>query len=123
MIYWIGVVMVYFLFRLHSSRAPKLALSYIVLGLLGVVALYISNPDMRIARLNLERQNAKEVDIEYLRQLSLDAVPVLVEFETTQGVRDILESKYYNLPSLDWRQFNYGRWRGAETLKTMFQIS
>ncbi len=124
MIYWIGGVMFYFLFRLHSDFAPKLAPSYIVLGLLGVFALYISNPDARIAQVNLEgAQEVKEVDIEYLRQLSLDAVPVLVGFETMQGVRDILESKYANLPDSDWRHFNYGRWRGAEMLKAVFQIS
>ncbi len=124
MIYWIGVVMMYFLFRLHSNYAPKLAPSYLVFGLLGVLALYISNPDTRIAQVNLERAKvSNKVDTEYLSQLSLDAVPVLVNFETTQGVKAILESKYYNLPTSDWRHFNYGRWRGAERLKAMFQIS
>lgn len=123
MIYWIGVVMVYFLFRLYSDKAPQLAPSYIVLGLLGVFALYISNPDARIARVNLARaKESREVDLEYLRQLSLDAVPVMTRYEKEMsGLKDVLEDKYYRLPDTDWRQFNMGRYRGAETLKQMFQ--
>jgi hypothetical protein len=125
MIYWIGVVMLYFLYRLYSDKAPRLAPSYIVLGLLGVIALYISNPDARIAGVNLERAKAsREVDLEYLRQLSLDAVPMIAKYQATlPGLKDVLEDKYYTLPDRNWRQFNLGRYRGAERLKEMFQIS
>jgi hypothetical protein len=125
MIYWIGLVMLYFLFRLYSSKAPRLAPSYSVLELLGVLALYISNPDAHIAGVNLERaKESREVDLEYLEQLSLDAVPVMVKYEDTMlGLERVLEYKYDDLPDSDWRQFNLGRYRGVEKLKEIFQVS
>jgi Domain of unknown function (DUF4173) len=127
MIYWIGLVMFYFLFRLYSSKAPKLAPSYIVLGLLGVIALYISNPDARIATVNLEgAKELNKVDVDYLDNLSLDAMPVIARFSQTQQDWDldsVLSSKYYSLPDSDWRQFNWGRWRGSEVLKAIYQVS
>ena len=127
MIYWIGLVMLYFLFRLYSIKAAKLAPSYIMLGLLGVLALYISNPDARIATVNLERaKELNKIDVDYLDHLSLDAVPVIARFYQTQPGLDldsILSAKYGNLPDSDWRQFNWSRWRSSEVLKALYQVS
>jgi Domain of unknown function (DUF4173) len=121
---WIGVVMLYFLFRLHSNYAPKLAPSYLALGILGVVALYLSNPDVRIARFNLERsQTSANVDVDYLENLSLDAIPVITSFIKNQSATPeafllwyLLSDKYQALPKADWRSFNLGRWQGAKAL-------
>jgi Domain of unknown function (DUF4173) len=127
MIYWIGLVMLYFLFYLFSPKAPKLAPSYILLGIVGVVGLYISNPDARIATVNLEQaKQLSQIDIEYLEHLSLDALPVIAAFYQTHPEWDldpVLSLKYFTLPDSDWRQFNWGRWRGSEVLKAIYQVS
>jgi Domain of unknown function (DUF4173) len=126
---WIGVVMFYFLFRLHgfglaSSLVPRLAPSYLVLGLLGVVALYLSNPDAQIARFNLERlQTSVDVDVAYLENLSLDAIPVITTFIENEPTSTeafyltyVLEYKYLDSSQSDWRSFNWSRWQGTRAL-------
>jgi hypothetical protein len=122
---WIGVVMAYFLCRLHLHSVPKIAASYIVLGLLGIVALYLSNPDARIAEVNLERsQTSVEVDVNYLYNLSLDAVPTMTAFVknqpenlTSSQLESLLKQKYEFLLPTDWRGFNLGRWQGERGLE------
>ena len=122
MIFWIGTVMLYFLVRLFYTHAPKVAPAYLALGLLGVVALYVSNPDARIAQVNLARVQHSELDAGYLDQLSLDAAPVIVRSldtlpveERSEVARD-LRRKRRDLHAADWRSFNVGRWRGARAL-------
>ena len=120
MIFWIAVVMLYFVFRLLRA-APRIAPSYLVLGILGVLSLYLSNPDAQIARVNLERfDKGVSLDSYYLSQLSGDAVPVIYSY--------LLEHKGVALPDLeaqfessmdqhDWRSFNYGRWNARRLAK------
>jgi hypothetical protein len=122
---WIGVVMLYFLCRLHIENVPKIAPSYIVLGVAGVVALYISNPDARIASVNLgQTQTSEEIDVDYLYKLSLDAVPVMKTFTesqpdspTSRRLETVLELKRNGLGRIDWRGFNIGRWQGERGLE------
>ncbi len=122
---WIGVVMLYFLCRLHLEKFPKIAPSYILLGVAGVVALYFSNPDARIASVNLgQAQTSAEVDVNYLYELSLDAVPTMVKFLeaqpenlTTRQVEDLLKLKSETFAIPDWRGFNLGRWQGGRGLE------
>jgi hypothetical protein len=122
---WIGVVMAYFLCRLHLNRFPKIALSYILLGVAGVVALYLSNPDARITEVNLgQAQTSAEVDVNYLYELSLDAVPTMINFletqrggMTTRQLEDLLKQKHEFLLPTDWRGFNLGRWQGGRGLE------
>jgi Domain of unknown function (DUF4173) len=123
MTFWIGAVMVYFLFRLYSSRAPKLLPSYITLGLVGVFALYLSNPDAQITRFNLSQaQASNEVDIFYLARLSDDALPVMTNFAQGRApgqdqLNEVLETRWAHLPTTDWRSFNLGRWQGQQALR------
>jgi Domain of unknown function (DUF4173) len=120
---WIGVVMLYFLFRLHSRKVPKLAPSYILLGVAGIVALYVSNPDARIAGFNLEQaQTSIEVDVDYLSHLSQDAIPIIIEFVTQQPTTletRLLQNLLDNTtiyPTSDWRSFNLSRWQATHQL-------
>jgi hypothetical protein len=122
---WIGAVMLYFLFRLHSQHVPKIAPSYVLLGVLGVVALYLSNPDARIASYNLGRsQTLVEVDVAYLENLSLDAVPVMAKFLATQSktisawqLENLLRLERQAFITTDWRSFNLGRWQAGRVLQ------
>jgi hypothetical protein len=138
---WIGVVMLYFLFNLHNNYFNKfipsygtlkyIAPSYLALGILGVVALYISNPDARIAKFNLERsQSSVEIDVAYLGNLSLDAMSVMTAFMQQQSATAeaflltyLLDDKYQTLPEADWRSFNLGRWQGTKALDNFMSQS
>ncbi|MCA9837115.1 MAG: DUF4173 domain-containing protein [Trueperaceae bacterium] len=124
MIIWIAVVMLYFLFQLFSSKAPKLLPSYIILGVLGVTGLYLSNPDAAIARTNLSRISVEsEFDAEYLGELSLDIVKPIQDYleqnpesPVRYKLHEVLRDKTFKLPEADWRSFNVGRWHGEKQL-------
>lgn len=130
MIIWIALIMLYFLVRLHSTRAPKIIPTYLVLGVLGVISLYLINPDQRIAQTNLNRINtATELDVDYLSELSLDAVPALVQHlqktspngavsnDEDLQLQQLLFYKASQLEKTDWRSFNIGRWQGSKALQ------
>ena len=145
MIFWIGVVMFYFLAKLFSEKLPKVAISYIFLGMMGVITLNIVNPDGFIARVNLERslENDLEVNIRrenisvssslrslkldknYLNWLSADTVPVLVNYYEAYKekgkesvIEELLENQAKKLKKInDWRAWNLGRARAKLYLK------
>ncbi len=125
MILWIAVVMLYFLFQLYSTKAPKLVPSYLILGVLGVFALYLSNPDATIAKTNLSRISPEsEFDAEYFRELSLDSVVPISDYLAQNPnlavrfkLQQVLEDKTHNIHETDWRSFNVGRWQGEKMLK------
>jgi hypothetical protein len=127
MILWIAGLMVLFLLRLHSPRAPKLAYSYFVFGMLGVIGLYVSNPDARIANINLARAQAGlSLDVSYFYQLSADAAPsVLSYYEASAGDDEVQDQlapliEWYLRQDLNdtynWRAWNWGRWQRSRRL-------
>lgn len=119
MIFFIGVVMVYFLVRLFYKAAPRVAPSYIVLGVLGVLALYISNPDARIAATNLNRDEAVPIDVAYFVALSLDAAPAIqtyLDSTPNRELQHILKDKVSSASS-DWRGANWGSWRAKQLVE------
>ncbi len=129
LIVWIAVIMVYFLVRLFYKNAPKILISYLVLGLLGVLGLYAVNPDARIAHTNLNRlDSAVELDIDYLYNLSLDATPTIAKQlndntnklseSTLTELKNLLTYQAQNQTALNWRSFNFSRWQGRNLLKT-----
>ena len=120
---WIGAAMLYFVLRLYYRKAARLAYAYLVLGVLGVTALYVSSPDARIAQVNLSRAETSELDLAYLERLSQDAVPVLAAYSraysdtpTAQRLSAILDRRY---DQEDWRSFNWGRWRAQLSLEQL----
>lgn len=117
---FIGALMPLLLLRLHRPAAFQLAPSYLMLGIAAVVVLYLSNPDAQIARYNLSRApSSVAVDIQYLHQLSLDAVPVLISARGESAlVKQVLEQKRLTLPVSDWRSLTISRWQAARQLTT-----
>ncbi len=121
LIVWIALIMVYFLVRLFYKKAPKILISYLVLGLLGVLGLYTVNPDARIAHTNLNRlDSAVELDTDYPYNLSLDATPSIAKHlndntnklteNTLTELKSLLSYQAQNQTALIWRSFNLGRW-------------
>ena len=95
-----------------------------LLSLGAVIVVGCLNVDSAIAKFNINKYKTdisedKEIDIAYLKTLSYDAVPVLVEFykqsdgEVRQELAYYLEKKYYDMLSAkrdkDFRSFNI-RW-------------
>jgi hypothetical protein len=81
-------------------------------GLLGFTAI---NPDGAIARRNLERYaQTGNIDVEYLGQLSADAIPVLMEH--SDPVTDRVLEDYQGLPaeSEPWSSANLSRIRARQ---------
>ena len=136
MIFWIGIVMFYFLAKLFSEKLPKVAISYIFLGMMGVIALNIVNPDGFIAKVNLERSlesdlavnregisssrtRSLKLDKNYLNWLSADTVPVLANYYEAYKakgkesiIEELLENQAAKLKKVkDWRAWNLGRAR------------
>jgi hypothetical protein len=71
------VILAYKIIRSASEQAFMFPAFLAIVGFL--VALNALNPDAFIARQNLDRyRNTGKIDVEYLRELSADAVPVLV---------------------------------------------
>lgn len=75
---WLGVVFVLLLVagvRMSARWLPRAVLASAAIGLLGFAAL---NPDGYIAERNVQRHaDTGKLDVEYLRGLSVDAVPAL----------------------------------------------
>ncbi len=147
MIFWIGVVMFYFLAKLFSEKLPKVAISYIFLGMMGVIALNIVNPDGFIARVNLDRSLESNLEINstaqenisgssslrsltldqnYLSWLSADTVPVLANYYEAYKakgkesvIEELLEKQATKLKKInDWRAWNLGRARARSYLNS-----
>jgi hypothetical protein len=82
------LVMVVGLLRKGSLMPRAVALVAVV----AVVCFGLSNPDARIARRNIERYSSTgNIDLAYLRTLSTDAVPTLMELEHP-GAGCVIES-------------------------------
>jgi len=93
---------------------------YSLLGML--LLLNASNPDGIIARVNLHRVTQNQtLDTEYLKKLSTDAIPVILQYEAHLSTDDrntlltrILINRTTDTPS--WRSWNFSRARAQRRL-------
>ena len=111
---WLGLVVVAVLvagIRLRGRWLPRMAL---LSGTALLLGLGIANPDAWIAQHNLDRLEATgKVDYDYLRGLSLDAAPVLVDLPAEQASCALGDAS----PEEDsWAGWNLGRARAREAL-------
>ncbi|MBN1298683.1 MAG: DUF4173 domain-containing protein, partial [Actinobacteria bacterium] len=93
------MVMLFFLFIINIVYiwVPKLPIvkSYFVIALAVYILLNFVNVDVIIAKNNVARyRSTRQIDIEYLKELSFDAMPELKDFYATiQDSEEIKEKK------------------------------
>ena len=130
-IFFLGMLMVFFLFKLFIKKSPSLASGYIILGMLAVLNLVIINPDKQIATVNIEKSlnDMSSLDSNYLSyNLSNDAIPTVVNFHKNSSVTQatqnmdnlntVLLNSIANPPEIkSWRSWNYGNWKAIQVLK------
>ncbi len=116
---WLGLLFVLVLVagvRLRGRWLPRAVLGTAVAGLLGLAVL---NPDRFIAEQNVARyERIHRIDLEYLSQLSADAVPAL------DRLPDVLRPCALGQIAADleqdsdsWHSYNLGRARARQILK------
>jgi hypothetical protein len=106
--------------RAHAAARGALVTGAVVLG-----ALNAANPAALIARVNLERQSARSVDVVHLAQLGGNAVPEILERFARLGPADRcyleeqLAKRWGGAPEGDWRGWNVARSRAREAVRAM----
>lgn len=124
---WLGVVFALVLaagVRLSGRWLPRAVLASAALGLLGFAAL---NPDGHIAEQNVQRYaDTGRIDVDYLRTLSVDAVPALDRLPEPErsctlsriAVREGLAGRAGDpvRAGATWYEFNFARTRAAQIL-------
>jgi hypothetical protein len=122
---WLAVVLAWFVLTALRGRRDRFAFGAMVTAFTAVLAINAVNPDVIVARTNLDRMQAGErFDAYYLTCLSADAVPVIVEALPTmreadrRTVEDSIESpsRWYR-DDADWRTWNLGRSRARHAVE------
>jgi hypothetical protein len=123
---WVAVVFLWLYFCVYGDRLRRFAWGLVLSGYAATFALLAINPDATIARFNMERAiDGKPLDIEYMRTLSFDAVPVLVrmlpslEGEEHAHVQELLNSGAIGGGRWDSRTWTWGRARAALALESL----
>jgi hypothetical protein len=76
---WTGAIFLWLYVCIHFDRARRFAWGCVLIGYAGTLALLAANPDAMVARINMQRAiEGKPLDLEYMRTLSLDAIPPIV---------------------------------------------
>jgi hypothetical protein len=116
-IFWLGVVFLWFCATVLRQRRDLFAVGAVVAGFVATAALNFVNPDALIARTNVDRPR---VDAAYLAGLSDDAVPVLLERlpSLPPDLRRAIAAELLRRHEAagDWRSFNVARPRAADLL-------
>jgi Domain of unknown function (DUF4173) len=107
---WLGAVFAWFSATVIRGRRSIFPVGAVVAGFLATAVLNAVNPDVLIARTNLERSR---VDVAYLAGLSDDAVPAILEELPTlrPDLRRALALELLERTARegDWRSFNLAR--------------
>jgi hypothetical protein len=115
---WLTVVLGWLVLTVLRGRRDHFAFGTIIAGLASVAALHVLNPHALIARVNLDRAAAGKVyDGNYLRTLSADAAPVILdrldhlpEPERCRAAT-LLRERWSGERQGGWRTWNLSDWR------------
>ncbi|MBB4738024.1 hypothetical protein BJY16_001483 [Actinoplanes octamycinicus] len=105
---WFGVILLLVLVAGIRIRAPWLPRAAIGAGVLALLGLAAANPDLLIARNQVDRP-AGRVDVGYLADLSLDAVPAIDGLADPEDRTCVLYQLSLNRGEDGWRTWNLGR--------------
>ncbi|WP_229830365.1 DUF4153 domain-containing protein [Actinoplanes ianthinogenes] len=105
---WFGVILVLVLLAGVRIRAPWLPRAAIGAGVLALLGLAAANPDLLIARNQVDRP-ADRVDVGYLSDLSLDAVPAIEKLADPHDRTCVLYQLSLNRGEDGWQTWNLGR--------------
>jgi hypothetical protein len=120
---WLTVVLTWLAFTVLRGKRRGFAFGAIVAGLATIATLQVLNPHALIARVNIERAAAgAEVDGRYLRTLSADAVPTLIENLPTIpvvercAVATMLRKRWSGEREGGWRTWNVSDMRARSLI-------
>ena len=116
---FLAVLMVIAGLWIHNKRIP-LAKCYIILGLIAYVIVNYAGMDSYIATKNIERYHLTgALDEPFLTSLSVDAVPILIEFsEEYPQMNYHLKAIYQELTQQEraWPSFNISEYRAKRAI-------
>ena len=121
----LGIIFCLLVYKIHwDSRENMFALRVFISVILFLVGMNLLNPDLFIARQNIERfSTTKKIDVSYLSSLSDDAIPEVVKtLDMLDGdMKSSLGYELYWRTQLDrdftgWQSFNISRTEAKRVL-------
>jgi hypothetical protein len=127
--YFMAMLFVFFMIALGRVWFEKIPVikAYIVIALAFYTVLNFINVDRIIVRGNIDRYvRTGEIDINYLRELSYDAIPDLLPIaedsnqEVSRQVKEYLQLEKQRLSKDEpWQSFNYSRYQAKTALEKL----
>jgi len=121
---WIILVAIWYLVTVLRERRELFVFGAMVAGLVVALSLDGLNPDELIVRTNAARPDAAtRFDSSYTSLLSADSVPAAVAALPSMPPRersfaaDAMLRRWRPPEAIDWRTWNYGRWRAWEAVR------
>jgi hypothetical protein len=124
---WLTLLSVWFALTVLGGRRARFAFPALASAYALVALLFVLNPDVRIARANLERVATTEsdtLDAAYLGSLSADAVPTLIGVvpnlppEPRCVLAERLLRRWGPARPADWRSWNWSSSRARRVVET-----
>jgi hypothetical protein len=111
---WMGALLVWYLLTALQGKRNRFAFGGVVAAVLTLLVLVAINPDGLIARTNIARgAEGKLMDAEYLRRLSDDAIPALLEgldkldAKSREGIVAHLQKRRTRLEEESWLSWSW----------------
>lgn len=123
-IVWLTAVLAWLVLTVLRGRRDRFPFGAVAAGLVCIAGLHLLNPHAVIARVNIQRAAAgAEYDGDYLRSLSADAVPTLVDRlpllprPERCRVTEMLNERWRGERPGGWRTWNASDWRARRLVR------
>lgn len=110
---WLALLLVWLAVTVLRAKRQRFVFGAVMAGAICLIGLHIVNPHALVARVNIDRAAAgAEIDGRYLRTLSADAVPVLIDRLAVLNdaercrVTEMLKDKWSGERRGGWRTWN-----------------